>query len=131
MKKSEADLRNRTLKMRISKNELTLIRQIQKQTTERSLSNYCRKVLLNKPVTVLYRNKSADDFTQEMLLLKKELHYIGHNFNQAVHKLHTLDRIPEFRHWITDAEMVRNAFMQKTEEIRLRMSQIQEKWLHE
>jgi len=32
--------------------------------------------------------------------LKRELNGIGNNFNQAVHKLHLLDKIPEFRAWI-------------------------------
>ena len=34
-------------------------------------------------------------------LNKKELNAIGNNFNQAVHKLHLLDKIPEFRVWIS------------------------------
>ena len=47
-----------------------------------------------------FRNQSADDFLKEMLVLKKELNGIGNNFNQAVHKLHLLDKIPEFRAWV-------------------------------
>lgn len=131
MKKKEDDLRSGVLKMRISKNERQQIHKLRKKTTEKYLSNYARKVLLNEPVTFVYRNKSVDDFTAEMLLVKKDLHYIGHNFNQAVHKLHTLEKIPDFRDWIIQSEAIRNAFMQKVEEISIRMHQIQQQWLQE
>ena len=66
-------------------------------TTCRKLSEYARKVLLNRPVTVKFRNQSADEFLSSMLPLKNELNAIGNNFNQAVKKLHSLDRISEFK----------------------------------
>ena len=50
------------------------------------LLRFC-KLCLQKPVTVKYRNQSADDFLQAMLELKKELSAIGNNYNQAVHKI--------------------------------------------
>jgi len=59
-----------------------------------------RNVSMQKPVMVKYQNQSTYDFLSQMLELKKELNAIGNNFNQAVHKLHILDRIPEFRAWI-------------------------------
>ena len=74
--------------------ELESLTTLFKTTTERALSNYLRKVVLQKPVTVKYRNESADEFLKEMLQLKKELNAIGNNFNQAVHKLHILEKIP-------------------------------------
>jgi hypothetical protein len=42
-------------------------------TTCRSLSEYGRKVLAGEPVTVYYRNKSFDEFTEAAILLKKRL----------------------------------------------------------
>ncbi|WP_206683265.1 plasmid mobilization protein, partial [Escherichia coli] len=70
------------------------LEKFQQKTTEKDTSSYLRKVALQKPVTVKYRNESADDFLLDMLNLKKELNAIGNNFNQAVHKLHILDKIP-------------------------------------
>ncbi len=43
-------------------NELKLVKKKQQQTTERSLSEYIRTVSMQKPVTIKYRNQSADDF---------------------------------------------------------------------
>lgn len=54
-------------------------------------------VLLKKPVTINYRNQSADEILSAMRQLKKELNDVGNNFNQAVHKLHTLDTVPEIK----------------------------------
>ena len=84
---------------------------------------------MQKPVTVKYRNQSADDFLKQMLELKKELNGIGNNFNQAVHKLHILDKIPEFRDWIQQYDGLQKSLVSKVEEIKLKVSQLYEQWL--
>ena len=128
MKKPETDLRKELLKVRVSEREKMRLKTLQKQTTERSLSNYVRKVVLQKPVIVLYRNKSADDFLKDMLALKKELAGIGDNFNQAVHKLHLLEKIPEFRLWIQQNDGLQKSLVGKVEEILSRVTQLYEQW---
>jgi hypothetical protein len=129
MKKSETEVRKKVLKVRMNEAEMTGLKKLQSQTTERDLSNYVRRVVLQKPVIVTYRNKSADDFLKEMLQLRKELNGIGNNFNQAVHKLHILEKIPEFRLWLQQNESLQKALVRKVEEIRLRMNQLYEQWL--
>ena len=64
-----------------------------------------------------------------MLALKKELNAIGNNFNQVVHKLHILDKIPEFRTWILSTQLLRQSLINKTEEIRLRIAKRYDQWL--
>lgn len=117
--------------VRMNKMEFNELEKLKARSTEKSISNYLRKVALGKPVTVIYRNASADDFLTEMIQLKKELNAIGNNFNQAVHKLHTLDRIPEFRTWIRHYEIVHHQFLQKTDQIIIRGNQIYQLWLQE
>jgi len=129
MKKPENEVRTLVLKVRINTSEKTQLKKLQKQSTERSLSNYVRKVALHKPVAITYRNQSADDFLKDMLDLRKQLNGIGNNFNQAVHKLHTLDRIPDFRVWIKDQQAAQKQIVQSIETIRLRMNQLYEQWL--
>lgn len=129
MKKPENEVRNLVLKVRINTAEKNQLKKLQKQSTERSLSNYVRKVALHKPVILTYRNQSADDFLKDMLDLRKQLNGIGNNFNQAVHKLHTLDRIPDFRVWIRDQQAAQKQIVQSIETIRLRMNQLYEQWL--
>jgi hypothetical protein len=130
MKKPENEVRKIFIKIRMNDDELKQVKKKQQQTTERSLSEYIRNVSMQKPVTVKYRNQSADDFLKQMLELKKELNGIGNNFNQAVHKLHILDKIPEFRFWIQQYDGLQKSLVSKVEEIKLKVSQLYEQWLH-
>ncbi len=113
----------------MTKTEFERLQTFQKQTLEKSLSNYLRKVVLHKPVTVTYRNSSADAFLEEMLLLRKELSAIGNNFNQAVKKLHILEKIPEFRAWLLLYDRQKEETIAKLEEIRKKMNGVYEQWL--
>ncbi len=124
-------VRKHFVKMRMNEIELETLTTLYKKTTERALSNYLRKVVLQKPVVIKFRNESADEFLNEMLQLKKELNAIGNNFNQAVKKLHLLDKIPEFRFWITQHYNLHTELLNKIEHIKLRMNQCYEKWSQE
>ena len=128
-KKEEREVRKHFVKTRMNDAELNTLTMLQQKTTERDISSYLRKVSLQKPVTVKYRNQSADDFLKQMLELRKDLNGIGNNFNQAVHKLHLLDKIPEFRAWIQQYDGLQKLLVNKVEEVRLRMNQLYEQWL--
>jgi hypothetical protein len=129
MKKSEKEVRRKMVVVRMNESEFNQLEKLQQKTTEKDTSSYLRKVALQKPVTVKYRNASADDFLLDMLNLKKELNAIGNNFNQAVHKLHILEKIPEFRVWVQQYDGLQKALISKVEEIKLRMNQLHEQWL--
>lgn len=129
MLKEESEIRSLTLKVRVSPTEKKQLQRFLGKTTERTLSNYLRNLGLQKPVTVRYRNESADDFLREMIDLKKQLNGIGNNFNQAVHKLHTLDHIPEFRYWIKEQQQLHKQVVQGIEQIRSRINQLYDQWL--
>jgi hypothetical protein len=129
MKKREIEVRNKMIVVRMNKTEFETLEKLKNESTERSLSNYLRKVSLQKPVTIKYRNQSADDFLKQMLELKKELNAVGNNFNQAVHKLHLLDKIPEFRVWINQYDGLQKILLRKVQEINLRVNQLYQEWL--
>ena len=118
----------RRITVRFKPEEFERLQRHYKSTTCRKLSEYARKVLLNKPVVVNYRNQSADEILAEMIQLKAELNALGNNFNQAVKKLHTLEKISEFRTWLLLNEVSKQAFLKKVEEIKLRMNQLYETW---
>jgi hypothetical protein len=129
MKKRERDVRKKMIVVRMNDDEFEKVENLRKKSTERNLSSYVREVVLQRPVLINYRNQSADDFLKDMLELKKELHAIGNNFNQAVHKLHMLDKIPEFRTWVKYYDGLHQSLVTKVEEIKLRMNQLYEEWL--
>ena len=126
--KETKKVRNKWLNIRVNEDEYKKIEGFSATTTCQGISEYARDVLLKKPVLVKYRNQSADELLSEMILLKNELSAIGNNFNQAIHKLHTLDRIPEIKTWIILNESTKQSFLKKTEEINHRMNQIYLQW---
>ena len=95
------------------------------------MSEYARKVLLNKPVVVKYRNESVHELLSAMISVKNELNLIGKNFNQAVKKLHTLNQISEFKLWLIMHEPNIKIGLQKIEEIKSKMNQLYEQWSRE
>lgn len=117
------------LHVRLKLEEYNTIHRNFSKTTCRKLSQYIRKILLNKPITTNYRNQSLDDFMAEMIKLRNELNGAGNNFNQAVKKLHTLDKIVEFKAWLMTYELEKKVLLNKVEEIKKQLNQIADKWL--
>ena len=126
--KETKQVRKGWLTVRLNEDEEKKLNKFFSRTTSGSLSEYARDVLLREPVNVLYRNQSADEFLTEMILLKKELNAIGNNFNQAVHKLHTLDRVSEIKAWAILNESSKKVFIKKVDEIKEKMNQIYQQW---
>lgn len=128
--KEENKIPKRWVTIRVKPEEYTTIYNFYKATTCRKLSQYVRNVLLKKPVVFTHRNQSADEILSALNAIKKELSAVGNNFNQAVHKLHTLDHIPEIKLWAELSESSRKNLLRKAEEIRVLMNKIYEQWLH-
>jgi hypothetical protein len=116
------------ISFRVKSEEYDTIHAHFKSSACRGFSEYARNVLLKKPVIVKYRNQSADDFLAHALKLKKDLNGVTNNFNQAVHKLQTLEKISEFRSWIMMYENSRQSVENKMEEIRFKLDQIYKQW---
>lgn len=114
--------------MRLKQGEYNTLYKNFSKTTCRKLSDYARKILLNKPLTTTYRNQSFDDLIAEMALLRRELNHIGNNFNQAVKRLHTLSKITEFKSWLITYEIEKKILFNKVDEIKKQILKITEKW---
>ena len=127
--KEKKKIRTKWLTIRLNEDEENKLQKLYSKTTANSLSEYARDVILKDPVKILYRNQSADDFLAEMILLKKELNAIGNNFNQVVHKLHTLDHIHDIKAWAVLNERSKKNFLKKTDEINEKLQEIYELWL--
>ena len=119
------------ISFRVKPEEYDRIHQLFRDTTHRKLSEYARKVLLNKPVIVKYRNETANEILSVLIQLKNELNATGNNFNQAVKKLHTLNQISEFKIWLFLYEKDIQNSVQKIEEIKTKIIQIYEQWSRE
>ena len=99
------------------------------KSTCRKLSEYVRRVLLDKTITVNQRNQSLDDFMTEMIRLRNELKAIGNNLNQSVKKLHSFNQISEFKAWLISNKIYQKILVEKMDEIKSKINQISDKWL--
>ena len=127
-----SDIKNnhsKWLHIRLKEEEYSKIHTKYKASTCRKLSEYARRVLLDKPIRVNQRNQSLDDFMAEMIRLRNELHPIGNNFNQAVKTLHTLRQIEEYKSWLLFYETTRKILLTKVEIIKQKIADISDKWL--
>ncbi|WP_216820727.1 plasmid mobilization protein, partial [Cnuella takakiae] len=105
--------RNRLIKLRVSEAELKEIHQHLGRSTNRSLSEYLRRLALNKPVTVMVRNASADDFLEQMLPLQACLEQTCNTYTRAVDRLPVLNKIPELKGWLILHESTRAALLEQ------------------
>ena len=127
--KEEKINRSKLLKVRLTPKEMDTIHNKFAKTTCRKLSEYVRKVLLDKPVTMYHRNKSLDDFMSEMITLRNELNAIGNNYNQVVKRLHSLVHLEEIKTWALLNESSKQILLKKVDEIKLKIAQINDQWL--
>ena len=98
---SQPKFRPRRLNIRLSQEEYEKIQKLSSNTTCRSVSEYSRKVLLDKPVKVYYRNKSFDEFEERMIRTMPILEGYGEKFNQLIKTLPTPETMPEIRLYTT------------------------------
>lgn len=125
----EESNRTQWLHLRLKPEEYSRIQEKFKKTTCRKLSEYARKALLDKPLTVTYRNLSLDDFMQEMVRLRTDLNAIGNNLNQAVKKLHSLNQIAELRIWLATWSNTKERIDDGIKEIKSRINNLPKEWL--
>ena len=128
MEKSTS-VRKKWLTIRMNEQEYAEVTRLWKKTTCRQLSEYVRNVMLQGPVYVKYRNESLDAYRNEIVALRKEFKAVGFNFNQVVHKLHTLHEIPEFRSWLLINEKHKEQLFSKIKQIQDRINENYDQWL--
>jgi len=121
--------RSRRVHVRLTDQEFEKIQAQFSRSTCRKLSEYIRRVLLSKPVTMNQRNQSLDDFMAEMITLRNELNAIGNNYNQTVKRLHTLDDLEDIKTWLMINEAARKIIQNKIAEIKEKINQIDDIWL--
>ena len=129
--KDKKNNRTRLVGVRFSVEEYEQLKTKFHSTTSRQLSDYIRRILLNKKVTVFTRNKSLDEFMAEMILLRKEMNAIGNNFNQAVKKLNAFQDFFEIKIWLSVYDSSRKIVMRNVDEIKSKINQFSDQWSQE
>jgi hypothetical protein len=127
MEKQEEN-RSRRLIVRFKPAEFELIEKRFKKTLFRKLSEYSRNVLLEKSITVAYRDKAMDDVLEELILLRLELNAIGNNLNQAVYQINAVHGNADGRLWANLLSVVTSKVEPSISQIKERMNQYAELW---
>jgi hypothetical protein len=113
---------------RFKEDEFKVIDNRFKKTRFRKLSEYIRSVLLEKPVTVMYRDKSMDEVLEELILLRKELNAIGNNLNQTVRNINSAHGGADTRLWINLLGVINSKLEPSINQIKDRMNNYAELW---
>jgi len=125
----ENDKRCRIIGLRLTATEYDKIKGKCARSTTPQLSEYIRRIILGKPVTMFTRDRSMDEFMIEMMRLRKELNSIGVNFNQAVKKLNAMDKSGEIKTWASVHEIDRRALLKQVEMIGEWIGKMGDRWL--
>ena len=110
--------------LRVTEDEYNKLQSAFRGTTCRIFSNYLRTVLLHQPITVYYRNRTADEFATVAIQLKNEMSGIGRNLNQVVRKINVAHSDDEFGLYLFDLQIRQDEARDKIKEICLKMDQI-------
>ena len=124
----EKDNRNRWLNTRLTQVEFNSIKKRFENSTFLKMSEYSRCVLLEKTVKVKARNQSMDELMEELIQLRKELNFIGHNFNQTVKKLNSVIDMPEARYWQEMLNVSKKELEPSIKNIKERINQFADLW---
>jgi hypothetical protein len=120
--------RNRWLNTRLTEVEFKSIKRRFENSTFLKMSEYSRCVLLEKTVKVKLRNQSMDELMEELILLRKELNFIGHNFNQAVRILNSKGDDSDARDWQRTLDISRNQLEPCIKKIKEKINDYAELW---
>lgn len=127
--KEKTRIRDRWLHVRLNREEYDQLKRSFEHTTEQKLSVYARKILLGKPMIQGTRDRSLEDILAVLVKLRMDLNGIANNYNQAVHKLHTLDHLSEFKTWIRMHKQEQRNMLVNIESIRDYLDKTAIKWL--
>ena len=70
------NFRSLKFEIRLSPSEMKRLKENCANTTSQNLSEYIRRATLGDPVNIFYRNKSFDEFVEEIVRLRNELQAI-------------------------------------------------------
>lgn len=127
--KESKNIKNKWVHLRLSEADYQQIQRQFSKAKDRKLSTYLRKVLLGGPVTVTYHNQSLEDIVTVLTKLQNDLNGLTNNYNQAVHKLHTLQQFPEYGAWVLTYERDRKKLLEDIAEVKVYIRKTAEKWL--
>jgi len=87
--KDQDSLLSHTIVVRITAGQYEKLDKISKESDGKTIAHVVRKIIANKPITLLHKDISMSGPMEELALIRKEIKSIGVNINQQTHKFHT------------------------------------------
>jgi hypothetical protein len=100
-------------------------------STSQSLSEFCRRKLLNKPVVFRLWNQSVDDFVSEMIELRKELFRVREDLKTLVERFDPSSPFLETKDPFMEMKQTWQAILQAEEAIKTATNKTSESWWSE
>jgi len=122
------DNRSRWLNIRLKPEEFRTIHNHFAKTVFSTMSEYGRHLLLDKKVTVAYRDRSMDDLLEELVLLRRELNAIGNNLNQAVKNINGAHGLADARLWMSLLSVINGRLEPAINEIKEQINKYADLW---
>ncbi|MFD2872048.1 hypothetical protein ACFS5N_06190 [Mucilaginibacter ximonensis] len=120
--------RSHRLIVRFKPTEFELIEKRFKKTLFRKLSEYTRNVLLEKTITVTYRDKAMDDILEELILLRRELNAVGNNLNQAMRNINATHGNADAKLWMNLLTTINSRVEPAINQIKEQMNKYADLW---
>jgi hypothetical protein len=121
--------RTRLIGLRLTSEEYHKIERACSHTTCRKLSEYVRRVLFHRPITVLQRNASLDDFMTEMMVLRTDLNRATQHCENTASSLRILAYVHRWEAALDRYEKDQQQLLQTVLQIHHRLNQIADQWL--
>jgi hypothetical protein len=121
--------RSRIVGVRFTEEEFNKLQDKSRHSTTPQLSEFIRRCVFDKPIVIKHRNQSLDEFMAVLMELKKELNFIGHNFNQSVRLLNTFKDGVAADEFVRQYKGDRETIFNKVEQIESRIHHIADIWL--
>ena len=121
--------RIRFVGLRFTREEFEKIEKLKNESTTVEISEFIRRCIFERPITVRQRNASLDDFMQVMIGLRNDFNSIGNNFNQSVRQLNTFKELPAVQQFIVEYEKQHGQILEKVNEIEKKINEIADIWL--
>ncbi|WP_207510443.1 plasmid mobilization protein [Longitalea luteola] len=114
--------------IRLTEQEHKLLKEKLSSTTFQKVSEYARSALFDKPITVLTRDRSMDEFMWVLIGLRGDLLAISKNFNQVVKKVNSIPKTdPNI--WVPYSLEMQGELLKRIAEIQKKIDVFSNKWL--
>jgi hypothetical protein len=77
------------VQVKLTSGDFDRIHKLRQTSDCKSVSELVRRILTRRPITMLTKDTTLDVTMEELIRLRKELHFIGHNINQITHHFHS------------------------------------------